>query len=253
MVGEEGRDTDGDLWATCAGDCDDSDVSVNPGAGEVCGDGLDNDCNGFVDDKDVDSDGFLDSDCGGSDCDDLDSAVHPGAAEVCDGKDSDCDGVKRPGELDEDGDGNPYCAGDCDDTDPMIHGLDIDGDGTSACQGDCDDGDATIGPFAQEACDGIDNTCDGVLRPGDVDEDGDGVMSCAGDCDDTDPDVFPGNAETCDGKDNDCSWVTGELADRGGVLPHLWPAYRPHARLLGRRRCRGRRLPLGHVRRGDLG
>ena len=32
------------------GDCDDGDENVNPGAYDECADGIDNDCNGFVDD-----------------------------------------------------------------------------------------------------------------------------------------------------------------------------------------------------------
>ncbi len=42
------RDDDGDLW--CATDeCDDQDDRVNPGIGELCFDGKDNDCDGDVD------------------------------------------------------------------------------------------------------------------------------------------------------------------------------------------------------------
>ena len=37
-----------DLIATW-GDCDDSNAAVNPGAAEICGDGIDNDCNGSTD------------------------------------------------------------------------------------------------------------------------------------------------------------------------------------------------------------
>jgi hypothetical protein len=74
-------------------DCDDTDPAVNPGATEVCEDGVDNDCDG-VDDTcpaaDADADGYDET----VDCDDTDPAVNPGATEVCeDGVDNDCDGV----------------------------------------------------------------------------------------------------------------------------------------------------------------
>jgi hypothetical protein len=39
-------DADGDGVTLCDGDCDDGDVSVYPGASEVCNDGIDQDCNG---------------------------------------------------------------------------------------------------------------------------------------------------------------------------------------------------------------
>ena len=45
-------------------DCNDSDIAVNPGAEEICGDGLDNNCNGEIDDAelcDVSSGSFLTS------------------------------------------------------------------------------------------------------------------------------------------------------------------------------------------------
>ena len=41
-------DKDHDGWTPDCGDCDDSDASVKPGAGEVCEDGIDNDCNGQI-------------------------------------------------------------------------------------------------------------------------------------------------------------------------------------------------------------
>lgn len=50
------RDDDGDGKSLCAGgmpgseDCNDNDASIHPDAIDVCGDGIDNDCNGLVDD-----------------------------------------------------------------------------------------------------------------------------------------------------------------------------------------------------------
>ncbi len=98
-----------------AGDCDDAEPGVHPGADEAC-DGLDNDCDGEVDEStapqtcyvDGDGDGYGDAGTSmpylcepppgcvgdGTDCDDTDPEVHPGAAETwCDGLDSDCDGA----------------------------------------------------------------------------------------------------------------------------------------------------------------
>ena len=46
---EPGEDGDGDGFLRCGDDCDDSDGATNPGAEEVCGDGVDNNCNGEID------------------------------------------------------------------------------------------------------------------------------------------------------------------------------------------------------------
>jgi len=41
-------DADADGWTTCAGDCNDSNPNVRPGRGEVCNNGIDDDCDGYV-------------------------------------------------------------------------------------------------------------------------------------------------------------------------------------------------------------
>ncbi|MCB9694588.1 MAG: putative metal-binding motif-containing protein [Alphaproteobacteria bacterium] len=127
------RDADGDGYGTpddvvadCyprpgrverADDCDDTAASVSPAAPELC-DGIDDDCDGLVDDDDpgvvnapswfadADRDGWGDPStdvracarpAGASpiagDCDDDDPGVAPGLLETCDGIDDDCDGL----------------------------------------------------------------------------------------------------------------------------------------------------------------
>ncbi len=47
---DPGQDVDGDLTLPCAGDCNDDDATVYPGADDTCGDERDQDCTGFTDD-----------------------------------------------------------------------------------------------------------------------------------------------------------------------------------------------------------
>lgn len=119
-------DADGDGYTT-TNDCDDTNAAIYPGAAETC-DGVDEDCNGVIDNDagtplylDADDDGYGDPSvswlsCGPDDagvpndrdCDDNDADVNPDAYDNCNGVDSDCDGG-----VDEDG-MSPYYA-DCDD------------------------------------------------------------------------------------------------------------------------------------------
>lgn len=127
--GGDATDADGDGFTTAAGDCDDGEPAMNPGAVEVA-DGLDNDCDGDIDEgttvdcndgdpyttesydaatgscmylplsgADFDNDGFVASQVGGDDCNDGDPAINPGAPEVADGVDNDCDGTVDEGTI----------------------------------------------------------------------------------------------------------------------------------------------------------
>ena len=134
----------GGEWVDQQGDCDDENAALHPDAAETC-DGLDNDCDGAVDEEvcdddpsDNDGDGYTEGD---GDCDDSHWTVYPGAPELSDGLDNDCDG-----ETDED-----------------TQFQDQDGDGYSPMDGDCDDGDRTVYPGASETVDTRDNDCDGQV------------------------------------------------------------------------------------------
>jgi hypothetical protein len=93
---------------------------------------------------------------------------------------------------------------------------DLDGDGHSVCAGDCDDTQPLAFPGGTEACDFIDNDCDGVVDDG-FDVDGDGFTSCNGDCNDGAAAAFPGNPESCDGLDNDCDGTVDGFATSCGM------------------------------------
>jgi hypothetical protein len=186
------------------GDNDDVVCNAEPAEGnddELC-DGLDDDCDGEVDN------GFeVGGDCGVGACEgglwecdgegDRRCTTAGQAAEVesCNGIDDDCDGVIPPNEGDVDEDG----ALDCEE---LI-----------ACGVDAFD-DRTVAPGAPELCDGVDNDCDGQ-----VDEDfvglgdGCGFGRCAGTlvCDVDDLlsrnlicDGLGPRPEVCNGVDDDC-------------------------------------------------
>ena len=122
-------DDDVDGYPPAGGDCDDDDPSIHPGAPEVA-DGVDQDCDGLVDEGteafDDDGDGATELE---GDCDDGDPNHHPGADELCEGDvvDLDCDGC--PGLTD------PECGGNC--------GEPVDDDDSGVTPGDDDDSEAS--------------------------------------------------------------------------------------------------------------
>ncbi len=96
-------DGDGKRPGISGGDCDDTATGSGnyPGATEIVGDGIDNDCDGLADEdgQNVPSTDTADADADGQtiadgDCNDHDATIKKGAVEICgDGKDNDCDGV----------------------------------------------------------------------------------------------------------------------------------------------------------------
>lgn len=118
----------------------------------------------------------------------------------------------------------------CESTDADLDGYSVEG-------GDCNDSDAAIYPGAQELCDGLDRSCDGmpaalVLWYGDADGDGfgsgevgpqrtctapSGMAPKDGDCDDANVSRHPGAQEQCDQVDNDCDLGVDE-----GLLANVW-------------------------------
>ncbi len=150
---------------TCRGpDCNDDDNRVNPGALEVC-DGLDNDCNGAVDDDLVGRDCALTRGvCAGSRQRCVEGAWTACGGQVSYGADFEADEVACD-RLDND------CDGFTDESCPCDPGA------TQACgegEGECRQGTQTCegaewGPCmgsvapAAETCDGRDEDCDGTI------------------------------------------------------------------------------------------
>ena len=223
-------------------DCLDSNASVSPDGTESCN-GVDDDCDGVIDNgytaalwfRDGDGDGHGDPakatlSCFppsgfvavGGDCDDSDAEIHGDMLELCDLKDNDCDGVVDEDLSDMvfyrdlDGDGYGTMSDEIIDCAP-VEGYVVDGT-------DCDDVDEEIRPGRVEDCNGIDDNCDGVIDETwpldpyylDADDDGygagDAQLACSApvghvldgsDCDDADPLVNPGIYADCENDRDD--------------------------------------------------
>jgi hypothetical protein len=241
-------------------DCNDDSVAVNPGVTSDGCNGVDNDCDGQTDENasfenyyaDGDGDGFgagaATSSCApitGSvtnniDCNDNNAAINPNATEVCNGVDDDCDGVVDDGltfltyYTDEDGDGYGSTTS----------------TGVSSCNPvagavtnntDCNDASVAVNPgVTSDACNGVDNDCDGQTDEDAsfqnyyADGDGDGfgagaaTSSCAPitgsvtnniDCNDNNAYINPTATEQCNATDDDCDTQVDE-----GLLFSTWYA-----------------------------
>lgn len=186
-------------------DCNDNDAVSNPGALEICGNAVDENCDGNINENcpvDMDGDGFDNT----VDCNDLNPNINPDATDVCNDIDDNCNGL-----IDEnllytiyyvDQDGDNYGAGV---SDTLCYNP---GAGFSTQTDDCNDDDANINPGVVETYNFIDDDCNGIVDDNFVDTDGDGMENGTDADDDNDgildtiEDDFNGdgiNGDDCDG------------------------------------------------------
>ncbi|MBX2942966.1 MAG: thrombospondin type 3 repeat-containing protein [Cyclobacteriaceae bacterium] len=171
-IGIDGTgDADGDGYCASV-DCDDTNASINPGAVDIAGSGIDSNCDGsYLWYVDADGDGYGSSATVSStnaspgagesatadDCDDLVATTNPAGIDVAgSGIDSNCDGNYL---WYVDADGDTYGS--------MVTASSTNaspGVGESATSDDCDDTNALINPGAVDvAGSGIDANCDGIF------------------------------------------------------------------------------------------
>ena len=244
LANQDQLNSDGDDEGDACDDDDDNDqvedtldncaLVANPEQGDQDDDGIGDAC-----DDDLDGDGVPDAD------DNCLEVANP--LQV----DSDGDGDGDGCDLDDDNDGVPDDADNC----ILVENPeqeDLDGDGTgNICDEDIDgDGDPNtvdcmplepaINHDAIEACDEVDNNCNGTIDEmdaegcgifyKDTDEDGFGLSNdsrclcqsdgfytalVGDDCDDGNSDNSPVGLEVCDGEDNNCDGSIDE-EDAGG-------------------------------------
>jgi hypothetical protein len=254
------NDIDGDGFYSFE-DCDDHNPAIFPDAPEIC-DGIDNNCDGSIDNNltitsyyvDADADGFgntlasIDTclvavppgySINDLDCDDQNASIYPGATEVCDSLDNDCNGVADDGlsfytfYADSDGDGFGDLAI------PTTTCFNAFPAGFTDNALDCDDSNAAINPNAAEICDGIDNNCNGMSDENlelftyylDLDFDQYGSISLAiSTCQSEAPQGFADNNLDCDDTNPDIFPGAIELCDDldnncDGVIDDGLPIY----------------------------
>ena len=247
------QDNDNDGYGPT--DCNDNNAAINPGATEVAGNDVDENCSGtFACYVDADDDSYRTNtvveappfvSCGsmgygvstdGIDCNDAAASVNPGATEVVgSGVDENCDAFETC-YVDGDRDGRRSTAT----VRTNVVGCTAASHALATAQVDCDDQNATVYPGATEVIgNGVDNDCDGIeVCYQDLDNDGartslpyiGGPTSCTGagqglatdpiDCNDSSAAVSPSATEvTGDGVDSNCdaSEICYVDADRDGA------------------------------------
>ena len=191
LYGDVGNTTEAclltDGYTEDATDCDDDDPAVNPGAVEDCN-GMDDDCNGEVDEGvtltfyvDVDADLYGDAmvyveSCeaptgyvaDATDCNDATASAYPGASEYCDTLDNDCDSVVDESDAIDAGDWFADADGDLYGDVTMALRACMAPMGYVADATDCNDDTASAYPGASEYCDTLDNDCDSVVDESDA-------------------------------------------------------------------------------------
>ncbi|MFH1531432.1 MAG: thrombospondin type 3 repeat-containing protein [Pseudomonadota bacterium] len=182
------------------------------------------------------------------------------ALEACDGEDNNCDGVVDEGYDDLDLDGVKDCVDDDDDGDTVVdtedncpltanpEQMDMDGDAAGdLCDDDadgdgfisdqdCEDLDPSVHPQMQEACNLVDDNCNGLIDEGFTDTDQDSLADCIDEDDDNDGEPDEGDncpltsnsgqedldedgiGDLCDG-DVDGDEIAND-ADNCGVVPN---------------------------------
>ncbi|MEN0063313.1 MAG: MopE-related protein [Myxococcota bacterium] len=250
-------DGDGDGFIRGLEDCDDTNAAVFPGAVEVVGNGIDEDCDGGdLCLLDADGDGFGDlvstresgnlsctepgeTEATVADCDDASPERYPGAIELCNGVDDDCDGVGGPQDsYDTDGiswaDEVGVGADDCND-DSDFDGIpdvvewlqeDSDGDGQWDIVDDDDDNDGI--PSSVEGTGDIEGSvpcevksqADGIPNYLDLDSDGDLVPDALEAFDGDDNGVIDAfECRPCDGPDDDDDGLCNLIEELLGLDP----------------------------------
>lgn len=250
VIADDGScDTD-EFESYLSTDCRDGDELSFPGAAEIAGDGIDQNCDGgdsaicYLDDDD---DGYgltstpvvgpigctdLRQAPIGGDCDDGNPFAYPNRAEIADDTiDQDCNGfdlITCHEDLDADGYGSTV------DVEAPDGTCDL-GQGESLNADDCNDGSALVSPAETDfPNDGIDQDCSGqdaILCWIDGDGDTWGALgtsyvsqgACSGsmvprsdDCDDTDASIHPTADDVENGVDDDCDGLVDQTVDSDG-------------------------------------
>jgi hypothetical protein len=160
-------DVDGDGFSDDV-DCDDNNASIYPGAPEIVGNGIDENCDGmFQWYQDSDGDGYgstivvqsgnsspgAGESNNSTDCNDGNALINPGATDIVgNGIDENCDGMFQ---WYQDSDGDGYGS-----TIVVQSGNSSPGSGESSNSTDCDDSDINVNPSVAEIPNnGIDDDC----------------------------------------------------------------------------------------------